>query len=131
MIALKSGLNKLLDSVMSIGGGGIPGAYGGRGKDVFALAIQKHKVLEIRYEGRVGYLRVEPYLYGRKEGGARFLLAYQLDYGVGATNAEGWITLLVADIVSACPTGDTFTGQRPRPPREGQWSIIAELPAPA
>lgn len=122
--AFKTGLNKLFDSVMAIGAGGNPGAYGGRGKDVYSVAVQKRKVLEIRYEGHVGYLRIEPYVYGRTECGPRFLLAYRLD-----PVAEGWITLAVSDIVSACLTGDTFDGHRVRP--AAQFEItIAELPAP-
>ncbi len=123
--AFKAGLDTLLDRVMSIGGGGNPGAYGGRGKDVFSIAIHKRRVLEIRYEGQVGYLRIEPYAYGRTEYGPRFLLAFRIDPA-----AEGWITLAVADIVSACLTSDTFDGQRPRPAAQFE-STIAELSIPA
>lgn len=132
LTVLRTGLHKLAGTFASAGKMFRYGASSGNGKDIFAMAIEKRMVLEIRYEGHVGYFLVEPHVYGRREDGARFLLAYRLKQGLEDGQTEGWVTLALADIVSAYPSGNTFDGPRQRPGQAGSFeSTIAELPAPA
>lgn len=123
----RAGLLKLVGSVMPAGGSDRADAYGGRGKDVFSIAIQKCRVLEIRYEGCIGYLRIEPHVYGRREDDSRFLLGYRLNPTPEHGQTEGWITLDIAKIVSACPSRDTFdrTRQAPEQPQPAERSLTA------
>ena len=128
----RTGLHKLVGSFVSTGMKRKSGMSPGNSKDMFSMAIEKCLVLEIRYEGHVGYFLVEPYVYGRMEDGARFLLGYRLGLGLEPGQTEGWITLALADIVSAYPSGGRFDGHRQRPDQEALFeSTIAELAVPA
>ncbi len=82
-------------------------AHAATANEVVRDAIQRQRVLRVRYAGHMRM--IEPHAIGITTGGHRAVLAWQIEGGSRSDPPSGWRTFLLEDISEAALTVRGFT----------------------
>lgn len=90
-------------------------SYSARRGSILATAIKERWLLEIRYDGEIGYIYIEPHAYGKLADGSKAIFGYRVRYRLEQNQPEGWVVLSATHVISICLTGTRFDGNRTWP----------------
>ncbi len=113
---------------------GLPQRRGSRvagrsARELILSAMKNRAMLRLRYEGHFGYLDVEPQGMGRNSNGLLLLWCYEIANIQECEPSGGWHLLVVADIVAAFPSGESYAA-RPWPGEMPFETLVARMELP-